>query len=386
MTGFLAEVDRLAAALRAEDATSEALWPRVHAVRSASRSAPPEALAEAVARLRDAAFRANDPVAGSAALLVGALVENGAPVALLGEWLQERLPTILSRARHFGELCHTHATLLHPDEEDARRDEPESEELFFGDRYLSRHTLLELASAKKHWLAGQAWFSLRLWCMPTVAALSRDKRLRLWAKGHAEVPANLAVLWNLTPHVDWLQRLLLCPDDEPFLVLHPATSRGYLLEVSGVADNFQLHTLLADSLIPPAPRLLGNGPLRSGLPGQKPSPAVAEVAWGVGPRSIDEGSTGVWDLHAWTALAPDGTLPSRVDPEHWVWGEGRPADIPRFEGQRVVLLGPPSYRRDWRTARGFAALGVSITLKAELTPDEVSRWLTRMGRASTRLP
>jgi hypothetical protein len=381
VTGFLAEVDQLAAALRAEDATSEALQPRVRAVRSASACAPPEALAEAAARIRAAASRANDHVAGSAALLVGALVENGAPVAPLGEWLQERLPTLLSRARHFGELCHEHATLLHPDEEDARRDEPESEELFFGDRYLSRHTLLELASARRHRLSGQAWFSLRLWCIPTVAALSRDKRLRRWAKGHAELPANLAVLWNLTPHVDWLQRLLLCPDDEAFLVLHPATSRGYLLEVSGVAHNFQLHTLLADSLIPPSPGLLGNGPLRHGLAGHKPSPAVAEVAWGVGPRSIDEGSTGVWDLYAWTALTPDGTLPSRVDPEHWVWGEGMPADIPRFEGPRVVLLGPPSYRREWSTARGFAELRVSITLKAELTPDEVSHWLTRMGRA-----
>lgn len=76
MTGFLAEVDQLVGVLRAEDTTSEDLQPQARAVLAASASAPPEALAEAVQRIRTAASRANDAVAGSAALLVGALVEN----------------------------------------------------------------------------------------------------------------------------------------------------------------------------------------------------------------------------------------------------------------------------------------------------------------------
>ena len=44
----------------------------------------------------------------------------------------------------------------------------------------------------------------------------------------------------------------------------------------------------------------------------------------------------------------------------WIWGEGKPEDIPLFEGYRVILLGKMSYERSWRAQRMFD------NLKAEL--------------------
>jgi hypothetical protein len=38
-------------------------------------------------------------------------------------------------------------------------------------------------------------------------------------------------------------------DDEPVVVLDPASGRGFRLTMSGVGDNFQLHTLPADRMI-----------------------------------------------------------------------------------------------------------------------------------------
>jgi hypothetical protein len=40
-------------------------------------------------------------------------------------------------------------------------------------------------------------------------------------------------------------------DDEPLIALDPASGRGYRLTMSGVGDNHQLHTPLADRLLTP---------------------------------------------------------------------------------------------------------------------------------------
>jgi hypothetical protein len=176
----------------------------------------------------------------------------------------------------------------------------------------------------------------------------------------------------------WLSRLLAVLDNEPFLVLHPGLGIGFRLNVSGVADNFQLHTLLADLLIED-PFAAPSSGLK--LPGQKPSAAVAAVAKGAGPMQIDEGSEGVWDMYQWTAVEPSGHLRDDVPSEHWIWGEGIPADIEVRDGFRVILLGSPSYSRSWNTARQFDAMRPRITVEETLDKAAVTAWMRRFGLA-----
>jgi hypothetical protein len=54
-------------------------------------------------------------------------------------------------------------------------------------------------------------------------------------------------------------------DDEPILVVDHVTGRGFRLTMSGVGDNFQRHTLIAD-------RLVGD-PARGLVGGEPPAPA-----------------------------------------------------------------------------------------------------------------
>jgi hypothetical protein len=162
--------------------------------------------------------------------------------------------------------------------------------------------------------------------------------------------------------------------EEPFLVVEPDSGLGIEGRMSGIADNFQLHVLLMDAF-----------PRRGLFALRRVSRQAARVARGSGPQVTDEIISGKWNLYTWEGLGPDARLPdAKQNPstEAWVWGEGTPADIPVFEGYRVVLLGPPSYLRTWRSQRLFQGLRAELEISKRLTREEVQRWLERMAQAA----
>src|SRR5690606_17838218 len=123
-----------------------------------------------------------------------------------------------------------------------------------------------------------------------------------------------------------------------------------------------LHTLLADALVRDRQR----GPA-GGLPGRRPSRREVQVMNGEGPQEDpDLSCQGVWNLYTWTALGPDGKLPAEPPADTWVWGEGTPGDISRFEGTPLLLLGPASHERSWGASRPFEALPASVELLSVL--------------------
>jgi hypothetical protein len=143
-------------------------------------------------------------------------------------------------------------------------------------------------------------------------------------------------------------------DDEPIVVLHPGEGKGFRVRLSGLADNFQLHTLLADALI-------GQFPGRW-LRGARPARAEVAAARDGAVREGCPGAHGAFNLWTWRGLKADGTLRDPMSgSSHWIWNEGVPADIPSFDGERVVLLGPPPVplhgRRPPRGARLDARRG-----------------------------
>jgi hypothetical protein len=83
-------------------------------------------------------------------------------------------------------------------------------------------------------------------------------------------------------------------------------------------------------------------------------------------------------------LKGDGTL---CDPmsgsSHWIWNEGVPADIPPFEGERVVLLGPPPYPRSWTAGRRFPFMVGDLRVERVLARGEVRDLL---GRITASVP
>lgn len=205
-----------------------------------------------------------------------------------------------------------------------------------------------------------------------IALLSRSPEGRALARADAALVEQARLLASerrAPPHAEFLAGMLQVLDGERLLVLHPGAGRGFEVAITGVADNFQLHTLLGAALVP------------RGLPGQAPAAAVAACARGEGPQEAEGAALGVFNLLHWTALAPDGTLPPDAASEHWVWNEGAPADIRPFEGRRVVVLGPPPYERSWNAARLFDAMRADATVERELDAAEVQAWLRKLGGA-----
>jgi len=160
----------------------------------------------------------------------------------------------------------------------------------------------------------------------------------------------------------WFSEMLRVLDDEPYVAVEPATGRGIRGRMTGVADNFQLNVLIMDAF-PRGP----SDPLRV-------SASAVDLALGRGPQEADETITGAWNLYEWPAIGRDASLPpahGQVGTTHWIWNEGVPADIPAFGGERVIVLGPPTYVRTWRSQRAFAFLQARFTVEQTLTAEEV---------------
>jgi arginine/lysine/ornithine decarboxylase len=123
--------------------------------------------------------------------------------------------------------------------------------------------------------------------------------------------------------------------------------------MSGLADNFQLHTLLADALV-------GGGHIEGRAPSAE-EVAVCRDAPGQVP------TTGSFNL-----VTPGG---------EWVWNEGTPADIPVVDGVRLLVLDPPPYERGWPAGRFFPGMTGALVLERVLDARETRGWLEHCAPA-----
>jgi hypothetical protein len=71
-----------------------------------------------------------------------------------------------------------------------------------------------------------------------------------------------------------------------------------------------------------------------------------------------------------------------------IWGEGAVRDIPRVEGEQVMLLWPPILaNRTWDTAflgPHLEAMPASATVERMLTAEESKAWLEKLGVGQPR--
>jgi len=291
-----------------------------------------EGRTEAVAAMSRAIVDSSiDPGSGAVlAITAGALVEGGADTMAIGSALLERLPAVLGMAKRFRDRC------LDSLAEDADEDDEsavEMSERLVPLEHVRHHAREDVEGAL-------AWQGIDRWALPTIACLTRDPTLRSLARSR---PQLRQLAYDTVGYRGFLTMALDILDDECLIVLHPATAQGFEITISGIAVNFDLHLLLADLLIRDG----------DGLPGERPNPIAVRNVLGEDVQG-DLTCVGPWNLHDWRALQTDGSLAEESD--FWIWNEGRPADIPTFEGQRVVLIGPPPYSRSWHGQRTFGGL------------------------------
>ncbi|HEY3562709.1 MAG TPA: hypothetical protein VGL05_34820 [Kribbella sp.] len=202
------------------------------------------------------------------------------------------------------------------------------------------------------WEVGENWVQPVLFlCQRTDVRreLPQRERLRSLVEQVDEVFPDVA---------PWLLGLLRVLDDETLIVVHRESGQVFRATMTGVADNFQLHTLLAANLLGSRRRLF----LRRGtghLPGEAPTAAMVAAADGSGDMMPPGGVVGQFNL---------------VDAHGaWIWNEGRPGEIPVVQGKRIVVLDPAPYQRSWNTGRVYPL--ITATMEVEpLQEPEAARW------------
>jgi hypothetical protein len=399
MSTLLSAVDEFIAAIRGETAWVEELNELSRKVARHLDRATPADVNEALRRYAGLFPDVPLVAVGLVGLNCGSLVERGGDPGIAGPALLDKLPRVLETAADFYDRCWAMAKAdpelaaelraraeAEGGEEGERPDaDPEVVDDLLNDRIadegweglVQRYGPAIFREAPEAVLGHMSEEVFRL---GVIAHLSRSKPLRAAARACPELAeqthkADAAA----NQSGSFLATMLRVLDDEPLVVIHVPDRTGFAVRIGGLADNFQLHVLLAGALI--GRRSAGR------LPGEPPDPrAVAECRDApVNPRGGTP-VTGAFNLWNRTGLRPDGTLPDAsgggydVNSE-WVWNEGCPADIRPFEGTRVVLLGPPPYARHWRAGRQFDGMVGELTVERALAADEVTGWLARIAAA-----
>ena len=189
-----------------------------------------------------------------------------------------------------------------------------------------------------------AWFLLDDWMSAASGLLVlRDVRADLPHRG--ELTGLVRRLDALRPDMFCLAGLLDVLDDEPLIVVHRDQRRAFRLSISGVGDNFQLHTLIADALSRDA--LIAD---------IVPDPDWVAAAT-TGPPDACDRTRALFQLTDGDGMA--------------VPIDGRPALIPLHRGRRVVVMDPPAYGRSWDLGRTYEDMVPQVRLEEVLGPEDV---------------
>jgi hypothetical protein len=313
-------------------------------VRRASRADAAE-LTDAVRALAPGLAEVPLGNGGQLAVLAGGLIELGADLAPVLDTLVMRVVDGLERAARFPALWELVSGGADPP---APKDVEQVSEVL--ERFSATAERLGHTAAHARALA-EGWFTVGDWVPGLLVPLQR-KEVRQTLPQRERLTRAADALCEDVDVVHWLYGLLRVLDDESVIVLHRASSRGYEMTIGGIGDNFQLHLLLAATLI--------GDPGRGLIPGTPPKPQWLRAATD-GEMEPPGGIYGQFNL---------------VDAfGEWIWNEGRPADIPLLDGRRVIVVDPPPYERSWNAGRAYPLMRPTITLDRLLTADEAARWM-----------
>lgn len=379
MSAFMSALAEFVDAVRGDTAWVEELNAHSQAFVQQLPQAPLDEVNEALRQFAGLFPNVRPVACGHVGISCGSLVERGGDPEIVGPALLDLLPHVLAAVEEFYDLCRQRVEAdLDIAAEIAKRAKETTGYDF--DSYIADESWDALAQRfgpfiyKMKPVPVLAHMAEHFYCLGVIAHLSKSKTLRALARSRPELLERSLAVNAAAGGGSFLTDMLRVLDDERLIVIHPGEQKGFEVRISGVADNFQLHTLLAGELI-------GN-PSDGWLSGQKPDPAVIAQARNaeVSGRLHTTGSFNLWN---WPGLRPDGTLPTgqRDGSEYWIWNEGNPGDILPFEGVRVVLLGPPPYSRGWNAGRRFPNMAAEFTVERVLTPAEVTDWLARIVAA-----
>lgn len=220
--------------------------------------------------------------------------------------------------------------------------------------------------------AHRARAGLTFLMLATMAVLCRGAAYRQAARALPELVAAVGALADAHRETDFVRQVLGFTDGLEVLVLVPAEGKGVRVRLEAVATCAHLFTLLQAELI-------GGGHLS----GAAPDPEVLAVARGEVPHTRRLYDSARFHFTTWGGLDPDGTLGVRVNT--WVPVDAPPGAIPRFDGEPVLLVGPPVLgSRQWDSgffANIHDALRSRVEVVDVLSGAAAREWLDRIRAA-----
>ena len=310
--------------------------------------APVEELHDAALILADVLGNVPAGLDGLVGVVIGGCVEYGADPASCAEPVLFRAQLAVEQAVEF---CRRWPLAGGEDYPEAVGDEPPA---------LLYRAMGEPETASTR-AAVLGWWSIPMWT-PAVAAVLCRKDIRKALLPKPEFLAAAREVLEASGAGKFLARALAVLDDEDLVVVHRPTGDGFEFRMSGVADNLQLHTLLAERLVTPGH-----------VPGEPPSPEAVAACLGQSPGAPREYEV----KETFDLVAPDGS---------WAWREGTPMDIPVVDGARLLVLDPPPHERTWSSARAFAGMTAELELDRRLSEDGVKHWMANVSPAEKPVP
>jgi hypothetical protein len=228
------------------------------------------------------------------------------------------------------------------------------------------------------WVIGE-WYALQFIGCASMAMLVRDREARNRARERIDLMQRAETARKMNPYAYYLAELLASVDDQRLLVLDVPRRLGFRVTLTAVRNNFHLFTLLQDALLAHPTARDWQGPRSHPLAvavakSERMLPDISPNEWG----PDGEGDAAIWTYYTEAALKPDGSLrtlkeKSLGEVPSWVWGEGKPTEIPLVAGERVILLGPLEMPRSWNV--GFFAplhpsLRSAVVVEAVLSDEE----------------
>ena len=295
-------------------------------------------------------------VGGHVAWACGCLVEQGADAETLCTALLDRLPRALDDARRFVD-----AVAPLPEEE------PDGTKgCYVRDRYVSQPQLIKLLQEDP--VAAQSFTSLDGYCKGLIAAFSAAPHVL--KEAGPSLRETLSGMDDVAEYTYFLDRLLRVPMDEQWFIIDAIHDRGFVVDVTGVANAFQVYALLHDVLTRgPGGASDWSAPVT--LPA--PSPEVVDVARGRGAQSAEGVYIPSFTLFRWTAVSKARRVPDSGCVNEWYCMSAIPAELARFEGRRVGVIGEFNVQMEFSIAREFGRLTAGIELRDELPRSEVDR-------------
>lgn len=300
LEGFPRLIDDLVRAATARDQAFGDLLPR--AMRD-SQQLPPAELTAALPKIAEGIAQAPPNLGCWLAILAGAWVERGASPEPAGLAVIETATEVVAAAGEFANAWQKATGAKPPDPEESG---PSQEIVNTVGPHLADPVGAMLS-----------WFAMPQFTLSARTMLSTSPLVRGGVPDRERRSSVFAELEQYFAPAGWTAELLRVLDGERLLVLDRASRRGWTVTISGIGDNFQLHTLLGGALV-------GHP---DGLPGKPADPRwISSFTSG----DVEPGTPPV--VGWWNLVDAHGD---------WIWNEGVPADIPALNGTRVVVLDPP---------------------------------------------